>query len=151
MWDRGLAFRLLMLGGHHHGIDPHLRAVLEEARRRWTSRVTIREWTDDFREVARAYLSCHCVVVPSYVEPFGLVALEALAGGCYLLASDAGGLPEIAGEFRVRRVPAWRPRTAGGASERFHCGWKMARHAHDEVCPQSASAVQCRSDGRRIL
>jgi D-inositol-3-phosphate glycosyltransferase len=69
---------------------------LDEARRRWTTRVTTREWTDDYREIARAYLGCHCVVVPSYVEPFGLVALEALAGGCYLLTSDAGGLPEIA-------------------------------------------------------
>jgi glycosyltransferase involved in cell wall biosynthesis len=95
LWERGLAFRLMVLGGHDHGIEPTLGAAVVETCRRWRSRITSHEWTNDPREVARAYLSSHCIVVPSYVEPFGLVALEALAAGCYLIASDVGGLPEI--------------------------------------------------------
>ena len=38
------------------------------------------------------------LVVPSlWSEPFGIVALEGLACGCALLASDAGGLPDAVG------------------------------------------------------
>jgi glycosyltransferase involved in cell wall biosynthesis len=40
------------------------------------------------------------VVVPSkWEEPFGLVAIEALACGCRVVYSNAGGLPEAAGNF----------------------------------------------------
>jgi glycosyltransferase involved in cell wall biosynthesis len=38
------------------------------------------------------------MVVPSrWREPFGLVALEGLACGCVVLASDGGGLPDAVG------------------------------------------------------
>lgn len=38
------------------------------------------------------------VVVPSlWAEPFGMVALEALASGCITIGSDQGGLPEAMG------------------------------------------------------
>lgn len=36
-----------------------------------------------------------CVVVPSLYEPFGVVALEALAAGAPVIAADTGGLHEI--------------------------------------------------------
>ncbi len=46
------------------------------------------------------------VVVPSrWAEPFGLVALEALAAGAALVCSDRGGLPEVAGEAAVSLDP----------------------------------------------
>jgi glycogen synthase len=38
-----------------------------------------------------------CVVIPSLYEPFGVVALEALAGGAPLIAADTGGLAELVG------------------------------------------------------
>ena len=37
------------------------------------------------------------VVIPSYYEPFGIVALEALASGAPLVAARSGGLAEILG------------------------------------------------------
>lgn len=36
-----------------------------------------------------------CVVIPSLYEPFGIVALEALAGGAPLVAARTGGLAEL--------------------------------------------------------
>jgi glycogen(starch) synthase len=36
-----------------------------------------------------------CVVIPSLYEPFGVVALEALASGAPVIAADTGGLHEI--------------------------------------------------------
>jgi len=37
------------------------------------------------------------VVIPSLYEPFGVVALEALAGGAPLIVADTGGLAELVG------------------------------------------------------
>ena len=47
------------------------------------------------------------VVVPSrWEEPFGLVALEAMAMGAALICTRRGGLPEVAGEAAVYVDPA---------------------------------------------
>jgi glycosyltransferase involved in cell wall biosynthesis len=46
------------------------------------------------------------VVVPSrWAEPFGLVALEAMACGAALVCSPRGGLPEVAGETALYADP----------------------------------------------
>ncbi len=41
--------------------------------------------------------SAGCVVIPSLYEPFGVVALEALAGGAPLIVAETGGLAELVG------------------------------------------------------
>ncbi len=41
------------------------------------------------------YLISDLTVVPSIYEPFGLVALEAMASGCPCLVADTGGLREV--------------------------------------------------------
>jgi glycosyltransferase involved in cell wall biosynthesis len=53
------------------------------------------------------YAAADLVVVPSRYEPFGLVALEAMAAGRPLLAADVGGLAEILppGEPAMRFPP----------------------------------------------
>jgi len=49
-------------------------------------------------EAAELLRQVEVLVVPSrWPEPFGIVALEGIASGCVILASDAGGLPEAVG------------------------------------------------------
>ncbi|HEX59052.1 MAG TPA: glycosyltransferase, partial [Methanomicrobia archaeon] len=45
------------------------------------------------------------VVIPSLYEPFGIVALEAMAAKTPLVASAVGGLSEIIGEKEGLKVP----------------------------------------------
>ncbi len=49
-------------------------------------------------KLEEAYASARVLVVPSlWYEPFGLVAVEAMARGVPVIVSDRGGLPEIVG------------------------------------------------------
>src|SRR5436190_20532603 len=41
------------------------------------------------------YRVAEVVIVPSIYEPFGLVALEAMASGCLCVVADTGGLREV--------------------------------------------------------
>lgn len=45
------------------------------------------------------YRTAACAVFPSLYEPFGIVALEAMALGCPVVVSDVGGLGEIVGHL----------------------------------------------------
>jgi glycogen(starch) synthase len=56
------------------------------------------------KEVVRLLNGCLFVVVPSRYEPFGIVALEALAAGKPLLATKTGGLAEFLAEFGENRL-----------------------------------------------
>jgi glycosyltransferase involved in cell wall biosynthesis len=60
----------------------------------------------DHPEVLAAMARAAIVVVPSrWPEPFGLVALEALASGAALICSPRGGLPEVAGDAAIYANP----------------------------------------------
>ena len=47
------------------------------------------------RSLWQLYRSADIVVFPSLYEPFGIVALEGMAANAAVVASDAGGLPEV--------------------------------------------------------
>ena len=52
-------------------------------------------------ELRALYASAGCLAIPSLHEGFGLPALEAMASGCPVVASDAGALPEVCGDAAV--------------------------------------------------
>ena len=51
-------------------------------------------WIDD-GVLHSLYRAADVCVVPSIYEPFGLVALEAMASGCPCIVADTGGLREV--------------------------------------------------------
>lgn len=48
-------------------------------------------------ELGRLYAESDALVIPSYHEGFCLPVIEAMAAGCYVIAYDAGNLPNIVG------------------------------------------------------
>jgi glycogen synthase len=66
------------------------------------------------------YRIADLTVVPSIYEPFGLVALEAMASGCPCLVADTGGLREVVPNEDVGlRFPSRDPRSLGEMAERL--------------------------------
>ena len=58
-------------------------------------------------------------MVPSIYEPFGLVALEAMASGCPCIVADTGGLREVVPHGEVGlRFRTRDPEALGGMVER---------------------------------
>lgn len=60
-------------------------------------------------QVARVYNVADVSVVPSRVEPFGLVAVEALACGTPVVATNEGGLPDFINNYVGALVPVDDP------------------------------------------
>jgi glycogen(starch) synthase len=65
------------------------------------------------------YRIADLTVVPSLYEPFGLVALEAMASGCACIVADTGGLREVVPDQRVGlRFRTSDPQALGRMMER---------------------------------
>lgn len=66
-------------------------------------------------EVARIYNAADVSIVPSRIEPFGLVAVEALACGTPVVATNMGGLPDFINQEVGALVPVDDPQALAGA------------------------------------
>ncbi len=66
-------------------------------------------------KVARVYNAADVSVTPSRIEPFGLVAVEALACGTPVVATNAGGLPDFINEEVGALVPMEDPESLAAA------------------------------------
>lgn len=69
-------------------LDPGFRPLLEQPNVEFSAAVS-RD------ELSRAFASSHIFVMPSLVEGFGLVYLEALAAGCFVIATPNTGVPDL--------------------------------------------------------
>lgn len=67
--------------------------------------VTFEGWTDP-EDLVSHYSDAEVVLVPSRYEPFGIVALEAIACGCPVVASEVDGLPEAVGNCGLLVPPS---------------------------------------------
>lgn len=68
------------------------------------------------REKQRLMRQASVIVVPSLYEPFGIIALEAMAAGTPVVATDAGGLDEVLDHWVTGiKVPAGDPGALGQA------------------------------------
>jgi glycogen synthase len=77
-------------------------------------------------------------VVPSIYEPFGLVALEAMASGCPCIVADTGGLREVVPTDEVGlRFRARDPEALADVAERVladdDLGRRLVAEAHEHV------------------
>jgi glycosyltransferase involved in cell wall biosynthesis len=70
----------------------HLEYVARSTGHHW--KITFTGWIPD-QELAALLNSADVLVVPSIYEPFGIVALEGMAAGVPVVASDVGGLAEV--------------------------------------------------------
>ena len=85
--------RLLLVGMPPE--PSRIDVVAEYQRRLIDSASETCEWLPARRDVVPVMHAADVVVVPSHYETFGLTALEAMATGRPVIASKAGGLPEI--------------------------------------------------------
>jgi glycogen(starch) synthase len=83
-------------------------------RLRVSGRGTFLGWVGDDM-LHSLYLAADLCIVPSIYEPFGIVALEAMASGCLCIVADTGGLREVVPgdetvglRFRARDADALR-------------------------------------------
>lgn len=78
------------------------RVVDVVRKHRLEDRVTL---TGFQKNVAPYYSEFDCMVIPSRDEPFGLVALEAMAAGLPVVAAHSGALPEVLGDAAIYYPP----------------------------------------------
>jgi glycosyltransferase involved in cell wall biosynthesis len=123
--------KLLIVGG---GYREHLAALAERlgaARHVYFTGFV----SDD--ELLRIYRVSDVACYPSLYEPFGIVALEAMAAGVPVVVTDAGGLPEVV-QHDVTGTVTWLNNSDSLA-------WGIARVLKDaERARALAQAARCR-------
>ncbi len=81
----------------------------EVLRRKLNDRVKLAGFVDE-KKLVSLYNSSDAFVLPSHYEPFGMVALEAMASRVPVVVSDVGGLSEIVEDgITGVKVPASNP------------------------------------------
>ncbi len=93
----------LVLPGSPTPYEAELRRLVEELG--LTRRVHFPGWLSD-ADVEGLYATAACVVLPSWIEGFGLPILEAMSRGVPVACSNTSSLPEVAGQAAALFDPA---------------------------------------------
>ncbi len=91
--------------------------------------------TDD--DLAALYRNALCFAFPSLTEGFGLPALEAMALGCPVIASNCASMPEVCGSAALYADPK-SPRDWLDQIKRLHADQDLAASLRAEGCRQAA-------------
>jgi len=127
--DRRPAAKLVIAGTGPH--EAHLRGRASQMGLQ--ERVHFAGYLDD-RTRNLLYRWAAVAVVPSYYEPFGLTALEAMAAGAPLVVSDTGGLGEtVVHNETGLKVPPANPGELAGAILRLLSDQSLARRLADRA------------------
>jgi glycosyltransferase involved in cell wall biosynthesis len=98
--DRGLRKHLTVCGE-----GPYQGRIAEEVQElELEEHVTFKGWTSS-STLADLYRGAEATIIPSRRENFGIVAIEAIASGCPVVATNVGGLPEAVGDCGVLVKP----------------------------------------------
>ena len=90
--------------------------------------------TDD--DLAALYQNALCFAFPSLTEGFGLPALEAMALGCPVIASNCASMPEVCGSAALYADPK-SPRAWLDQIKRLHADRDLAASLRAEGCRQA--------------
>jgi len=99
------------------GDGPERESLERQVRRTGLERAVIFKGWSDPDALADYYRTAELLLVPSRYEPFGIVALEAIASRCPVVAARTGGLPEAVGNCGLLVSPN-DPDTLAEAIER---------------------------------
>lgn len=96
---RGCRQRLIMVGGKFGPTEPPLAAVQQAVSELGLDgRLVFAGVVTDAEELAGFYRGARIVVFPSLWEEFGMIAIEAMACGCPVVASNVSAIPEVVGD-----------------------------------------------------
>ena len=94
-------WRVALIGRLHERDRARYGEALKELEAAWGGRLSLRSGVPH-EQVMQEFAGAAITLVPSiWPEPFGRVALEAMAAGSAVIASRSGGLPEIVGDAGV--------------------------------------------------
>lgn len=130
--------------------DGPMREQLTARAREWAiaSRITFLGFRRDVAEVMSAY---DIFVLASWWEPFGLVLVEAMALGVPVIATRAGGAPEVVLEGRTGLlVPPQAPDSLTQAIVRLATAPDL-RHAMGAAGPARAETFDIAHKAREVL
>jgi glycosyltransferase involved in cell wall biosynthesis len=162
LWDQGEDRFELTLAGNPRFSDDSVLRELDRCTERFAreGKVHVVSSLSD-RDLVGLLASADALVIPSYHEGYCVPVIEAMSAGCYVIASDAGNLPNITGglgtsfpagdvprlaaaigDFATRLRPGDRPRplpagAAGGGEVRV-----LTRHGELDFATWTATVAR---------
>jgi glycosyltransferase involved in cell wall biosynthesis len=96
--DKYHEYKLIILGGKY-GDEPDDKYKMILANElNMKEKIIFHGIENDVKKIASFYKGAKAVIYPSYQETFGMVAVEAMACGCPVVASYMPAIPEVCGD-----------------------------------------------------